>query len=277
MLKNLILCVLLFASVAEGWSQVKIYGFRFDLAFHSGLKVDLLKTENDSYEMAIQQLPLYLSVNGDWPRDSYVYQKHRPRVFGIQELEQFDFPVFNVTVKLKKSEWSELFDILTKLDSFVLHHVHEGGPGLDGYSVKYENMLHEDSVKYRWYLPKGDTELGQTLLKVLDYIEKRAKNYIVNTAIDDIHRYLKPENYPFKIVSLTPFYVKLLNTPCCSCAKMERVVAMAPTKEQVYIDITNYVGADKSCIVESFQKHFERIAWITDERRLESYSKLMGK
>lgn len=276
--KSTALIILLLVTL-QSKAQEPYIKLDFHFAFHPGLTIEL-QQDGDIHKLNVYQRPMHFRLKGQWPKGSFNYarSKESSMLSGIDELAKFDKPSFLFSKNLTDDEVSQLrekfktLNALSKDDSLM-----GSDPIYDGYYVEYQSL--NDAVDVKWFLPSGKGELGVSLIDILEFAEKTINNLVLDQAVDGVFRGLKPEYYPFRIVSISPVYVKILDTPCCTCNEKNNKLfdSLGDKRDIIYVDITNYIGKDTDCLVKILKKKYDNVAWVVDGRNDHKYYKIMGK
>lgn len=91
-------------------------------------------------------------------------------------------------------------------------------------------------------------------------------NSVVKSYINRTRVYFK--NSSIKIVSPEPLVIKLYNLPpyhypkYTSCEKLAEEINQLPVSDQIFIDITEYIGNFDQCVVDLLSKKYKHLRWI---------------
>lgn len=213
----------------------------FDLTVNKALKSVTLETHNNFY--ASDSLS---------PQTFYMMDNER-----LQKIKKIIPPLnrYSKTVSTEKiNQLSKYLKELTQCGSG------DYLPGLDGITFFIGNNKNEMECKY--WSPNKDGPVGKNILLLIQELRT-----LFNDNLDIMNRLNITRKYIYiptlEILSYELPYLKLYRF--AGCEDFIKQIEPLKNSDEVFIDITEYLGPNKECITEELYKKFHHIRWIQNE------------
>ncbi|MBO0358359.1 hypothetical protein J0X19_10420 [Hymenobacter sp. BT186] len=258
----LVLCSLLYGC-QEG--RKERYTLQVRPSFHDALSVELQpqarlltirRYNNYSNDLSIGDSIGYNGV--------YVEAMDSSR---FQQIRKFLEPSLEVETHLTKQETDSLVEALRTLKTLYGSTSPPRPAIFDGTRGIVTHITDTDSTVKHLHIQKK-LPSGQLIIDILEQIERKYFNQgVVVTAIEHSSSEFHPRT--FKVLSNNPLYIKLLSPPPPFYSlELDSLVAQLPSRDEIFLDLTNYQGRDAEYVSAPFRKRYKHIRWIYPDSAL---------